>query len=87
MEDESANIEVLIGFGNDIGDGFSTVLRKTFAENGKGSFCMKGFSVEGLGMGGWNVSEGMNATIQVVTGGEGGGGLYNVSLEEMFSDE
>lgn len=52
MEDESANIEVLIGFGNDIGDGFNTVLRKTFAENGKGSFCMEGFSVEGLGMGG-----------------------------------
>jgi hypothetical protein len=68
-----ANVEVLIGFGNDVGSAFNTVLRPTFQEQGLGSFCMTGFSIpEGL-----NVTEGMNATIQVQTNGDPDGGLYN----------
>ncbi|KAK6592739.1 hypothetical protein QC760_004906 [Botrytis cinerea] len=75
MEDASANIEVLIGFGNNVGSAFNTVLRQTFAETGKGSFCMEDLVVDGAK---WNVTEGMNATIQVVTGEMGtSGGLYN----------
>ncbi|KAF7920746.1 uncharacterized protein EAE98_008775 [Botrytis deweyae] len=75
MEDASANIEVLIGFGNHVGSAFNTVLRQTFAETGTGRFCMEGLVVDGVG---WNVTEGMNATIQVVTGEAGtSGGLYN----------
>ena len=69
----SSNVEVLIGFGNDVGSAFNTVLRQTFQEQGLGSFCMTGFSMpEGL-----NVTDGTNATIQVQTNGDPSGGLYN----------
>jgi hypothetical protein len=69
----TANVEVLIGFGDNPGTAFNTVLRQTFTETGLGDFCMTGFSLpEGL-----NVTEGTNATIQVVTNGDPDGGLYN----------
>ncbi|ESZ91486.1 hypothetical protein SBOR_8147 [Sclerotinia borealis F-4128] len=78
MKDASANVEVLIGYGNDVGGDCNTVFRQTFAEEGMGSFCLRDLLVNGNGMGGGNVTEGMNATIQVVTGGGGmSGGLYN----------
>lgn len=71
MADSSTNIEVLIGLGNNVGDGFNTVIRSTFAETGKGAFCMTGFYLP-------SSYNGMNATIQVVTNGDkSGSGLYN----------
>jgi hypothetical protein len=67
------NIQVLLGFGNNPGDAFNTVLRQTFQEIGLGDFCMTGFSLpEGV-----NVTAGSNATIQVITNGDPDGGLYN----------
>ena len=33
-----ANVEVLIGFGNNVGSAFNTVLRQTFLEQGLGNF-------------------------------------------------
>lgn len=66
------NVEVLIGFGNDVGSAFNTVLRHTFRQQGLGMFCMTGFSIPD----GTNVTEGMNATIQVLTNGDPNGGLY-----------
>jgi hypothetical protein len=81
MRDASANVEVLIGFGNSVGSSFEIVLRQTFAESGSGTFCMTGFTIPA----GLNVADGMNATIQVITGGGGmsrrdgaSGALYNV---------
>lgn len=68
-----ANVEVLIGFGNNVGSAFNTVLRHTFQEQGLGNFCMTGFSLPQ----GMNITEGMNATIQVQTNGDPDGGLYN----------
>ena len=68
-----ANVEVLIGFGDNVGSAFNTVLRPTFQEQGLGSFCMTGFTLPD----GTNVTEGMNATIQVQTNGDPDGGLYN----------
>ncbi|KAL2069125.1 hypothetical protein VTL71DRAFT_15463 [Oculimacula yallundae] len=68
-----ANVQVLIAMGNSPGSAFNTILRPTFKEEGLGSFCMTGFSMpEGL-----EATEGMNATIQVVTNGDPDGGLYN----------
>ncbi|KAK0112896.1 hypothetical protein ONS95_014615 [Cadophora gregata] len=68
-----ANVEVLIGVGNDPGSSFDTVLRPTFMEQGLGAFCMTGMDIpSSLGM-----MNGMNATIQVVTNGDPDGGLYN----------
>ncbi|TVY17939.1 Uncharacterized protein LARI1_G004470 [Lachnellula arida] len=69
----NANVEVLIGFGNNPGSAFNTVLRKTFTEQGLGAFCMTSFSLpEGA-----NFTDGTNATIQVLTNGDPAGGLYN----------
>lgn len=68
------NIAVFIGIGNDVGSGFNTVVRQTFGEQGLGAFCMTGFDVTGLGL---NITDGTNATIQVVTNGDPNGGLYN----------
>ncbi|KAE9380167.1 hypothetical protein N431DRAFT_432454 [Stipitochalara longipes BDJ] len=67
-----ANVAVYIGFGDDVGSAFNTVVRPTFTEQGLGNFCMTGIKIPG-GSG----LEGMNATIQVVTNGDPDGGLYN----------
>lgn len=42
MADPTADIEVLIGVGNTVGNGFNTVIRQTFAQTGLGAFCMTG---------------------------------------------
>jgi hypothetical protein len=76
-----ANVEVLIGFGNDPGSAFNTVLRKTFTEQGLGSFYMTGFSLPS----GVNVTDGINAAIQVLTNGDPDSGLYNVSDQRSHS--
>ncbi|RFU26750.1 hypothetical protein B7463_g9594, partial [Scytalidium lignicola] len=68
------NIEVFIGIGNNVGSAFNTIVRPTFGEQGLGSFCMTEFDVTGLGL---NITDGTNATIQVVTNGDPNGGLYN----------
>jgi hypothetical protein len=68
-----ANIEVLIGFGNDVGSGFHTIIKQTFLETGLGRFCMQGLTLPSS----LNITEGMNATIQVITNGDPDGGLYN----------
>jgi hypothetical protein len=70
MADTSSNIEVLIGLGNNVGNGFNQVIRQTFAQTGEGNFCMTGFSLP------TNLN-GMNATIQVVTSSDDSAGLYN----------
>jgi hypothetical protein len=67
-------IQVLLGLGNDVGSSFNIILEPTFAQVGLGSFCLPDVPIPAsLG-----ITEGMNATMQVVTDGEGGGGLYNV---------
>jgi len=52
----------------------------TLQETGPNNFCLGMVGVPTT-IGGVAVTAGMNATIQVVTNGDGGGGLYNVSLE------
>jgi hypothetical protein len=68
-----ANVEVLLGLGSDVGSAFNIILRPTFQEQGLGSFCMTGLSIPSD----LNITEGMNATIQVQTNGDPDGGLYN----------
>lgn len=68
-----SNVEVFIAIGNDVGSAFNTVVRGPLQETGLGAFCMTGFTLpEGL-----NITEGTNATIQVITNGDPDGGLYN----------
>ena len=72
----TTNVQVLIGMGDDPGDAFNTILVPTFHETGPNSFCLGSVTFPS----GLNVTDGMNATIQVVTNGDDGpGGLYNVS--------
>ncbi|KAI9657466.1 MAG: hypothetical protein M1821_003148 [Bathelium mastoideum] len=75
MGHTSTNVQVLIAMGNDPGDAFNTILVPTFHENGPQNFCLGSVNLPS----GMNVTEGMNATIQVVTNGDEGvsGGLYN----------
>lgn len=69
----TANVLVLLGLGNDPGTAFTHVLRPTFSEQGLGLFCITSLSVPSN----LNISEGTNATIQVLTNGDPNGGLYN----------
>ncbi|KAK7536366.1 putative GPI anchored protein [Phyllosticta citribraziliensis] len=75
MHHTEANVQVLIGLGNDVGPAFNYVLRPLLRERGPNDFCLGGVVVPGM-LGGMNISEGTNATIQVVTNGDPDGGLY-----------
>lgn len=82
MGHSNTNIQVLIGLGNDPGSAFNTVLVKTFTVNGLGNFCIASVPIpQGL-----NVTAGQNATIQVVSNGDSGGGLYNCA-DITFTDQ
>ena len=74
MEHTSVHAQVLLAIGNDPGDNFDIVLVPTVAEQGPDNFCFGGVTLPS----GLNISEGTNATIQVVTNGDPSGGLYNV---------
>ena len=52
---------------------FNITLERTFSQTGLGEFCLPMVKVPA------GVKAGQNATLQVVTDGEGGGGLYVVS--------
>ncbi|KIV90695.1 hypothetical protein PV10_05323 [Exophiala mesophila] len=65
-------IQVLLAVGNDPGDNFNIVLEPTFQQQGEGSFCLPTVHLPAS----LNLTAGTNGTIQVVTDGEGGGGLY-----------
>jgi len=77
MGHTQSHIEVLIAFGNDPGSNFNTVLVPTFTETGPQNFCLGAGALQFPS--GMNITEGMNATIQVITNGDPSGGLYNVS--------
>ena len=70
-------IQMLLALGNDPGNNFNIVLEPTFQQQGEGDFCLPSVQVpQGL-----NIPDGSNGTLQVVTDGEGGGGLYIVGLK------
>ncbi|GAQ03773.1 uncharacterized protein AFUA_6G02800 [Aspergillus lentulus] len=72
--DETA-IEVLLALGNDPGTNFNITLRPTFRIEGLGEFCLPHvvFDKSVLGT---NITDGMNATLQVQSNGDPSGGLY-----------
>lgn len=78
MGHTASQVEVLIALGNDDTTAFNTVLVPTLQEDGPNNFCLGAVRVPTT-IGGVTLAAGMNATIQVVTNGDsGGGGLYNV---------
>lgn len=71
-----SRVQVLLAMGNDPGSNFNVVLVPTIQEEGPGEFCLPNVQVPAnLG-----VTDGQNATIQVITDSESSGGLYNVSV-------
>lgn len=81
MGHDQTVIQVLLGLGNDVGDNFNIVLEPTFAQVGLGKFCLPHVPIPSS----LNITDGMNATVQVVTDGDSGGGLYNVRLPSHIS--
>lgn len=76
MGHDEAAVEMLLAVGNDPGSAFNVKLTQTFREEGLGSFCLSMVSMPTD----LNITDGMNATLQVITNGDPNGGLYNVSL-------
>jgi len=73
MEHTSVHGEVVLALGNaPTGGDFSILLKPTFLETGPDSFCIGGVTIPASA----NVTEGMNATLQVLTNGDPSGGLY-----------
>jgi len=74
MHHTQSDIEVLIALGSDPGVNYNIVMRPTFLQQGLGNFCIGMVSVPSS----VNITEGMPATIQVVSNGDeaGSGGLY-----------
>ncbi|KKY22586.1 putative gpi anchored [Phaeomoniella chlamydospora] len=73
MGHDEAAVEVLLGLGNDPGESFNIVLKQTFREEGLGSFCLSDVTLPSS----LNLTDGQNATLQVITNGDPDGGLYN----------
>lgn len=76
MGHTSAKVQVLLALGNDPESNFNITLVPTFQEQGPQDFCIGGAAIhlpEGL-----NITDGTNATLQVITNGDPNGGLYNV---------
>ena len=76
MGHDTSAMQVLLGLGSDPGSNFNITLHPTFREEGEGNFCLQDLSIP-TEMG---ITDGMEATIQVVTNGDPNGGLYNVSV-------
>ena len=74
MGHDRSVVQVLLALGNDPGDAFSITLEQTFQQQGEGSFCLPAVQLPSD----LNITDGTNGTIQVITDGEGGGGLYVV---------
>ncbi|KAL1304829.1 hypothetical protein AAFC00_003756 [Neodothiora populina] len=77
MGHTSAKVQVLLGLGNDPGSNFNITLVPTFQEQGPENFCINGNTIHIPDDVKSMISEGTNATIQVITNGDPSGGLYN----------
>lgn len=76
--------EVLLSLGNDPGTNFNVTLVPIFGARGLGSLCIPhvAFDEDTLGV---NITDGMNATVQVQSNGDPTGGLYAVCLNCPFN--
>lgn len=72
--------EVLLSLGNDPSDNFNITLMPTVGAKGLGSLCFPDIKFDDSVLGGVNITDGMNATVQVQSNGDPSGGLYAVCL-------
>lgn len=78
-------LEVLLALGTDPGTNYNITLVPTFQITGLGAFCLPhvDMSEQAIGV---NITDGMNATIQVQSNGDPMGGLYAVRLSFHSSE-
>jgi hypothetical protein len=74
MGHDRSVVQMLLALGSNPGDNFNITLEQTFQQQGEGDFCLPTIKLPS----GLNLPDGTNGTLQVVTDGEGGGGLYIV---------
>ena len=67
-------ISVFLAVGDQVGNSFNYELQPSIQEFGPGDFCWSGVAVPST----LNITDGTNATIQIITNAHSGGGLYNV---------
>jgi hypothetical protein len=80
MGHDRSVVQMLLALGNNPGNNFNITLEQTFQQQGEGSFCLPDVVVPSGA-----VEAGTNGTLQVITDGEGGGGLYMVrSLSHLL---
>jgi hypothetical protein len=79
MHHAQTAVEVLLSLGSNPGDNYNIILEPTFQVNGLGEFCLPHVSITEKLIG-RNLTDGMNATLQVQTNGDPSGGLYAVRI-------
>ncbi|KAJ5952936.1 uncharacterized protein N7479_011349 [Penicillium vulpinum] len=85
MHHSQTAVEVLLALGNEPGDNFNIVLSPTFRVTGLGEFCLPHVEINEKLIG-RNLTNGMNATLQVQTNGDPSGGLYACADIQFSSD-
>lgn len=70
-------VEVLLALGSDPGTNYNITLHQTFEIQGLGAFCLPHIKFDESILG-TNITDGMNATVQVQSNGDPTGGLYAV---------
>ncbi|KAJ9488561.1 hypothetical protein VN97_g4739 [Penicillium thymicola] len=85
MHHSQTAVEVLLSLGSDPGDNFNIVLSPTFQVKGLGEFCLPHVEINEKLIG-RNLTDGMNATLQVQTNGDPSGGLYACAEIQFSSD-
>ncbi|KAJ5143561.1 uncharacterized protein N7515_002348 [Penicillium bovifimosum] len=85
MHHATTAVEVLLALGNEPSDNFNFVLTPTFQVKGLGEFCLPHVEINEK-MIGRNLTNGMNATLQVQTNGDPTGGLYACADVQFSSD-
>jgi hypothetical protein len=83
MGHDQAALQVLLGLGNDPGSNFNISVLPLMRQVGLGDLCLPNVRLSETVLG-VAPTDGMNATLQVVTNGDPSGGLYNVSFLSLF---
>ncbi|KAK7894934.1 hypothetical protein LTR67_005673 [Exophiala xenobiotica] len=76
-------IQITLAIGNEVGSSFNYELLPTIREMGPGDFCLPSLAVPSD----LNITDGTNATIQVITNSHDGSGLYNCADITFTSTE
>lgn len=75
MGHDDTAVEVLLALGSNPGDNYNVTLVPTFQIRGLGEFCLPHVTFDESILG-TNLTDGMNATLQVQSNGDPSGGLY-----------